>query len=163
MPALPARPAAARRLIEDVDAPPSLAELAAAAGLSPHHVHRVFRSVAGVTRRHYAAAHRTRRVREGLRTCGTVTEAIYDAGFNAGSRFYEASDGMLGMTPGGYRADGAGAEIRFAVGACSLGAILVAQADRGICALLLGDDPEAQDPEAQDRASDQPSGKLTSA
>ena len=72
-----------------------------------------------------------------------MTEAIYDAGFNSSGRFYATTDQVLGMTPTTYRAGGADTEIRFAVGECSLGAILVAASGKGVCAILLGDDPES--------------------
>jgi AraC family transcriptional regulator of adaptative response/methylated-DNA-[protein]-cysteine methyltransferase len=80
-----------------------------------------------------------------------VTDAIYDAGYNSNSRFYETSNQVLGMTPSSYRAGGSQTEIRFAVGECSLGSILVAQSDRGICAILLGDDPDSLVREVQDQ------------
>ncbi|HWK44834.1 MAG TPA: bifunctional DNA-binding transcriptional regulator/O6-methylguanine-DNA methyltransferase Ada [Stellaceae bacterium] len=143
--------AAACRLIEAAEEPPALAELAEAVGLSPFHFHRVFKTVTGVTPRAYAAALRTRRVRDGLATSATVTEAIYDAGFNASSRFYEQSAGMLGMTPGTFRRGGTDTEIRFAVGQCSLGAVLVAATDKGVCAIQLGDDPDQLVHDLQDR------------
>jgi AraC family transcriptional regulator of adaptative response/methylated-DNA-[protein]-cysteine methyltransferase len=139
------------RAIEAAEAMPSLAALARRAGLSPHHFHRLFRTVTGLTPRGYAAAHRARRVREGLKRSATVTEAIYEAGYNSGGRFYAGSDQMLGMTPTTYRAGGSKAEIRFAVGECSLGSILVASSDRGVCAILLGDDPDALVRDLQDR------------
>jgi len=133
---------AACRRIESAPTPPSLDELAADAGMSPFHFHRVFKAGTGLTPKAYADAHRARRVREELGGAGTVTDAIYGAGFNSNSRFYEASGRMLGMRPGDYRAGGLNARIRFAVGQCSLGAILVAQSQRGICAIALGDDPD---------------------
>ena len=139
------------RLIEQADEPSRLAVLAAAAGLSPHHFHRVFKAVTGLTPGRYAAASRTRKVRDALRHAGTVTEAIYAAGFNSGGRFYAASDAMLGMTPRAFRAGGADTEIRFAVGQCTPGAILVAASDRGVCAILLGDESDALVRELQDR------------
>jgi AraC family transcriptional regulator of adaptative response/methylated-DNA-[protein]-cysteine methyltransferase len=80
-----------------------------------------------------------------------VTEAIYGAGFNSGSRFYAQSERMLGMTPTAYRAGGPSADIRFAVGECSLGSILVATSAKGVCAILLGDDPDALVRDLQDR------------
>ncbi|WP_197386951.1 bifunctional DNA-binding transcriptional regulator/O6-methylguanine-DNA methyltransferase Ada [Ralstonia pseudosolanacearum] len=138
-----ARVAAACRRIEAADTPPALEALAREAGLSPYHFHRLFKTVTGLTPKAYAAAHRARRLRAQLGRGSSVTEAIYDAGFNASSRFYEASDGVLGMTASRYRAGGAQTTIRFAVGECSLGAILVAQSERGICAILLGEDPQA--------------------
>jgi AraC family transcriptional regulator of adaptative response/methylated-DNA-[protein]-cysteine methyltransferase len=139
------------RSIEQAPEPPALATLAAAAGLSPSHFHRVFRAVTGVTPNAYAAARRTRRIRAQLTRSNTVTDAIYEAGFHASSRFYEKSDHMLGMTPSTFRAGGADTTIRFAVGACSLGAILVASSPRGVCAILLGDDPDALLHDLQDR------------
>jgi AraC family transcriptional regulator of adaptative response/methylated-DNA-[protein]-cysteine methyltransferase len=140
------------RAIDASDAVPSLATLAKRAGLSPHHFHRVFKAVTGVTPRAYAAARRANRIRRALDVPTTrVTDAIYDAGFNSGGRFYEASDTVLGMTPRAYRAGGADAEIRFAVGESSLGAILVAQSPKGVCAILLGDDPDRLVRELQDR------------
>jgi AraC family transcriptional regulator of adaptative response/methylated-DNA-[protein]-cysteine methyltransferase len=131
------------RLIEAAEQPPTLAALASHAGLSTYHVHRLFKSVTGLTPRAYAAAQRARRAREALARCPTVTEAIHGAGYGSSGRFYEDADDVLGMTPTQYRAGGAGLEIRFAVGECSLGSILVAATSRGVCAVLLGDDPQA--------------------
>ena len=139
------------RAIEGAHETPSLAALAKRAGLSPYYFHRVFKAATGVTPRAYAAAHRTKRVRDELRRSKTVTEAIYDSGFNSGGRFYAKSDQMLGMTPTDYRAGGADTEIRFAVGECSLGSILVAQSAKGVCAIMLGDDPGALVRDLQDR------------
>ncbi|MDO9336444.1 MAG: bifunctional DNA-binding transcriptional regulator/O6-methylguanine-DNA methyltransferase Ada [Caulobacter sp.] len=139
------------RIIEAAEEPPTLEALARASNLSPHHFHRLFKTITGVTPKAYADAHRAMRLREGLETAGTVTEAIYDAGFNSAGRFYEASDALLGMTPRAYRDGGAGAEIRFAVGECSLGAILVARSDKGVCAILMDDDPDALVRDLQDR------------
>jgi AraC family transcriptional regulator of adaptative response/methylated-DNA-[protein]-cysteine methyltransferase len=137
-----AQVAALCRLIEGSDQVPTLDELASHAGLSAFHVHRMFKAVTGVTPKAYAAAHRARRVRGELRARGTVTEAIYGAGYNSSARFYESSTAMLGMTPTKYRAGGSDLEIRFAIGQCSLGSILVAATARGVCAIALGDDPE---------------------
>ncbi|MGN6262202.1 MAG: bifunctional DNA-binding transcriptional regulator/O6-methylguanine-DNA methyltransferase Ada [Ralstonia sp.] len=142
--------AQACRRIEAADTPPTFDALAQDAGLSPYHFHRLFKSVTGLTPKGYADAHRARKLRAQLERGSTVTEAIYDAGFNASSRFYEASDNVLGMTASRYRAGGAQTTIRFAVGECSLGSILVAQSDRGICAILMGDDPDALVRDLQD-------------
>lgn len=139
------------RAIEQAAAAPGLAELAQQAGMSLYHFQRVFRQVTGLTPRQYAHAHRAQRMRHALQKSGTVTEAIFDAGFNASSRFYEKSHALLGMSPTAYRAGGVSTTIRFAVGQCSLGAILVAQSARGICAILMGDDPEALLRDLQDR------------
>ncbi|MET3447500.1 bifunctional DNA-binding transcriptional regulator/O6-methylguanine-DNA methyltransferase Ada [Ralstonia sp. 1138] len=142
--------AQACRRIEAADTPPTLDALAQDAGLSPYHFHRLFKSVTGLTPKAYADAHRARKLRAQLGRGSSVTEAIYDAGFNASSRFYEASDNVLGMTASRYRAGGVQTTIRFAVGECSLGSILVAQSDRGICAILMGDDPDALARDLQD-------------
>ncbi len=139
------------RLIETADRVPSLDELAKAAGLSAHHLHRIFKAVTGLTPKDYAAAHRAKRIRQQLDGSNTVTGAIYHAGYNSNGRFYEESNQVLGMTPTTYRAGGANTEIRFAIGECSLGSILVAQSERGVCAILLGDDPEALARDLQDR------------
>ncbi|MES2642639.1 MAG: bifunctional DNA-binding transcriptional regulator/O6-methylguanine-DNA methyltransferase Ada [Myxococcota bacterium] len=128
-----------------------LAALAAGAGMSPSHFHRVFKAIAGVTPKAYAASHQARRVRNQLTRSNTVTDAIYDAGFHSNGRFYEKSDQMLGMTPTAFRAGGAEVTIHFAVGACSLGAILVAASARGICAILLDDEAETLVRDLQDR------------
>jgi AraC family transcriptional regulator of adaptative response/methylated-DNA-[protein]-cysteine methyltransferase len=143
--------ASACRLIAGAEEMPTLDDLATAAGLSRFHFHRVFKSVTGLTPRDYAAAERARRVRDGLKDARSVTEAIYDAGFNSSGRFYEASSALLGMTPTRFRAGGEGTAIRFAVGQCSLGAILVAATAQGICAIALGDDPEALVKSLEDR------------
>lgn len=139
------------RLIETADETPHLGELAAWVGLSRYHFHRVFKSVTGVTPKAYADAHRINRVQAQLKHSGSVTEAIYDAGYNSSGRFYAKSNGVLGMTPGKFRAGGGGADIRFAVGECSLGSFLTAATDKGVCAILLGDDPDALLRELQDR------------
>lgn len=139
------------RRIDAAGAIPSLATLARAAHLSAYHFHRVFKAVTGLTPRAYAVAQRAKRVRRELTRSQTVTEAIFDAGFNSGGRFYATSAQVLGMTPSAYRAGGARAEIRFAVGECSLGSILVATSAIGICAILLGDDPDELARELQDR------------
>jgi AraC family transcriptional regulator of adaptative response/methylated-DNA-[protein]-cysteine methyltransferase len=145
--------AKACRLIESSEEMPNLDMLAAAAGMSRFHFHRVFKRITGVTPKVFAAARRAQRVRDELRRHGTVTEAIYDAGFNSNGRFYAQSAEVLGMTPATFRAGGAGESIRFAVGQCSLGSILVAATDKGICAIALGNDPNALLHDLQDRFS----------
>jgi AraC family transcriptional regulator, regulatory protein of adaptative response / methylated-DNA-[protein]-cysteine methyltransferase len=143
--------ARACRLIETAEAMPDLETMAGAAGMSRFHFHRVFKTVTGLTPKAYAAAQRTRRVRQELTRNATVTEAIYGAGFNSNGRFYATSSEVLGMTPTVFRSGGPGASIRFAVGECSLGSILVAATEKGVCAILLGDDPGALVRELQDR------------
>jgi AraC family transcriptional regulator of adaptative response/methylated-DNA-[protein]-cysteine methyltransferase len=143
--------ARACRLIEQGEEEPSLADLAAAAGCSPGYFHRRFKAATGLTPKDYAVATRASKVRERLASGASVTEAIYDAGFNSSGRFYEKSTDMLGMTPSQYRAGGADEEIRFAVGETSLGTILVASSKKGVAAILLGDDPNRLVHELQDR------------
>jgi len=139
------------RLIEESEEEPSLAVLAHAVGRSPSYFHRLFKATTGLTPKDYAAAHRAAKVRQGLASGSGITEAIYDAGFNSSGRFYERSTDMLGMTPSRYRAGGTNEEIRFAVGQTSLGAILVASSQKGVAAILLGDDSEKLVRALQDR------------
>ncbi len=138
------------RLIETSETPPNLGELAAHAGMSPWHFHRVFKNQTGLTPKAYATAHRARRVRNELKRNRKVTDAILHAGYNSNSRFYEKSAEFLGMTPSRYRAGGVDIEIRFAIGETSLGSILVACSERGICAIFMGDDPDMLVRELQD-------------
>jgi AraC family transcriptional regulator, regulatory protein of adaptative response / methylated-DNA-[protein]-cysteine methyltransferase len=146
-----AKVAQACRLIETAEDAPSLSALANTAGLSPYHFHRVFKAIAGVTPKAYAVAHRQKRMRETLKRSSSVTEAIYAAGFKSSARFYANSSQALGMTPTDFRDGGAGAEIRFATGKCSLGSILVAASNKGVAAILMGDDPAALVRDLQDR------------
>jgi AraC family transcriptional regulator of adaptative response/methylated-DNA-[protein]-cysteine methyltransferase len=143
--------ARACRIIEESEIEPALEALASAVGRSPSYFHRIFKAITGVTPKHYAAAHRADKVRQELASGSSVTEAIYDAGFNSSGRFYEKSTDILGMTPSRYRAGGAREEIRFAVGQTSLGAILVASSKKGVAAILLGDDPDSLVRNLQDR------------
>jgi AraC family transcriptional regulator of adaptative response/methylated-DNA-[protein]-cysteine methyltransferase len=138
------------RMLES-DTPPNLEALAIATEWSPHHLHRTFKRITGLTPHAYAAAHRARRMQETLASSNSVTAAIYDAGYNSDARFYADAPKALGMTPTRFRAGGAGAKLQFAVGQCSLGAILVARSELGICAILLGDDPDTLTRELQDR------------
>ncbi len=139
------------RLIEQSEEEPSLAELAEAVGRSASYFHRLFKAATGLTPKDYATAHRATKVRDCLTSGNTVTEAIYDAGFNSSGRFYEKSTDMLGMTPTQYRSGGANEEIRIAVGQCSLGAILVASSKKGVASILLGSDPDELVRKLQDR------------
>jgi len=143
--------AQACHLIDAAAASPGLDSLAEAYGMSRFHFHRVFKAHTGITPKAYAAAGRARRLQQGLAQAPSVTDALYAAGFNSSGRFYAVADGVLGMTPTAFRAGGKGAAIRFAIGACSLGAILVAATDKGICAILMGADPEVLARDLQDR------------
>ncbi|MGE4373056.1 MAG: bifunctional DNA-binding transcriptional regulator/O6-methylguanine-DNA methyltransferase Ada [Xanthobacter sp.] len=129
-----------------------LEDLASRLGVSPSHFHRRFKALTGLTPKAWQAALRACRVRETLDSGDVdITRAIYDAGFNASSRFYAQANSILGMTPTSYRRGGMHADIHFAVAQCSLGALLVAQSNRGVCAISLGDDPETLVHELQDR------------
>jgi AraC family transcriptional regulator of adaptative response/methylated-DNA-[protein]-cysteine methyltransferase len=143
--------ARACRLLETSDRIPSLTELASSVGLSPHHFHRVFKAQTGVTPRSYASTLRARRLRDQLERRPTITEAFHAAGFESSGRFYEASNDLLGMTPTEFRQGGPGSIIRFAIGESTLGSILVAASDRGVCAILLGEDPGALARDLEDR------------
>jgi AraC family transcriptional regulator of adaptative response/methylated-DNA-[protein]-cysteine methyltransferase len=139
------------RMIEQSEEAPSLEKLADAVGLSAGYFHRLFKATTGLTPKDYGAAHRASRVREELTKQHTVTEAIYDSGFNSSGRFYEKSTEMLGMTPTHYRQGGTDEEIRFAIGQSSLGAILVASSEKGVVAIFIADDPDKLARDLQDR------------
>ena len=143
--------ARACRAIDAAETPPALDALAREAGMSPFHFHRVFRAVAGLTPRAYARARRAERVAATLSGAASVTRAVFAAGHDSSSGFYAGGAERLGMRPEAYRRGGAGETIRFAVGASSLGAILVAATGRGVCAILMGDDPDALVRDLQDR------------
>lgn len=145
--------AALCRFIEEAEHSPGLEELAGLSGWSTWHLQRVFKAVTGLSPKSYAAARRGARLKRALEEGPTVTAALYAAGFGSGSRLYEQSESLLGMSPGSYRKGGAGNEIRFALGQCWLGAILVAHSGKGICAILLGDDPQDLLRELQERFS----------
>lgn len=143
--------ASACRIIKEADEFPSLEELAEAVNMSPGYFHRLFRAATGLTPKAYTNAHRANRVKKALPKRETVTEVIYEAGFNSNGRFYADSSKMLGMTPKEFRDGGVGNTIRFAIGECSLGSILVASSEKGVCAILLGDDPDALSRDLQDQ------------
>src|SRR5262249_9356414 len=143
--------ARACRIIEESEEEPSLEQLADAVGRSASYFHRLFKAATGLTPKDYAAAQRADKVRRGLASGSTVTEAIYGAGFNSSGRFYEKSTDMLGMTPSRYRVGGANEALKFAVGQTSLGAILVASSTKGVAAIVLGDDPDKLVRSLQDR------------
>ena len=134
---------AIERRLDGGEAAPTLEELARIAGLSAFHTHRLFKAITGVTPKAYASSLRAQRVRGALSREASVTRAIYAAGFGSSGRFYASSKEILGMKPSAYRAGGSAETIRFALGECSLGAILVAFTERGLCAISLGDDEDA--------------------
>ena len=146
-----AKIARACRLIERSEQIPTLKQLAKQAEMSPFHFHRIFKSTTGLTPTAYAKAHRNQRVRASLERSSTVTDAIYDAGFNSSGRFYENSNRVLGMTPTKFREGGSDTDIFFAIGKASLGSILVAQSNKGVCSILIGEDPEVLIRDLQNR------------
>ena len=146
-----AKVADACRFIETAETEPKLPELSALAGLSPSHFHRIFKTITGVTPKAYATGHRHKRVRDNLGHSETVTEAIFASGFNSNGRFYATSPQTLGMTPTAFRSGGTNTKMVFALAKCSLGCILIAATDKGVSAILLGDDPEAVLRDLQDR------------
>lgn len=129
-------------LIEAAEDRPDYDAIAGAVGLSRHHLHRAFKQIAGVTPGAYFKGLREGRAVEGLSARASVTEAIYDAGYSSSSRFYETLAPKLGLKPAAFAKGGEGEVIRFAVGECSLGSILVAATQKGVCAIELGDDPQ---------------------
>ena len=143
--------AKACKLIDEAGEALSLAKVAESVELSPHYFHRLFKRATGLTPKAYAVAGRSARLRDGLATAATVTEAFHEAGFGSNGRFYEVSTGVLGMSPTHYRAGGAQEVLTFAVGQCSLGAILVASSAKGVAAILLGDDPQRLVRDLEDR------------
>jgi AraC family transcriptional regulator of adaptative response/methylated-DNA-[protein]-cysteine methyltransferase len=130
------------RAIESADELPSLATLAGSAGKSQFHFHRIFKKLTGVTPKAYAAAHRAGRMRAELAVSPSISEAIYDTGFNSSGSFYKSASDMLGMSPKVFRKGGAGVNIKYVTGQCWLGTVIVASTDKGICSILLGDDAE---------------------
>ncbi|MBS0233119.1 MAG: bifunctional DNA-binding transcriptional regulator/O6-methylguanine-DNA methyltransferase Ada [Proteobacteria bacterium] len=134
--------AEACRRIESAEEMPDLAQLAATSGISRFYFHRMFKKVTGVTPKAYALAHRRNAVRRELRRSPSVTAAIYGAGFNSSSRFYENAAEQLGMTTKTFRSGGENEVLTFAIANSSLGSVLVAASEKGIAAILIGDDAE---------------------
>ncbi len=149
--ALAARIADLCAWIASRDTIPSLRELSERIGMSEFHLQRTFKAAVGVTPRAYAVAQRAQRLREELRRTRTVTEAIYASGYGSSSRFYDNANRELGMTPRSFKTGGANTQIQFSIGECSLGRILVSASDRGVTAVLLGDDDRALVHDLRDR------------
>lgn len=132
--------AAAVAFLETADESPGLDALAAHVGYAPHHFHRLFKRATGVTPAAYARGLRARRAAAALTQENRVTDAIYEAGYSAPSRFYETSGARLGMTPGAWRNGGAGVAIRWTVADTSLGPLLIAATDKGLCRVAFDED-----------------------
>lgn len=130
------------RRIEASLEPPTLQELADAAGYSPTYFHRLFKKIAGMTPKRYAVMIRDNRVRSSLQSTSTITETIYEAGFNSSSRFYDTSLDKLGMQPSSYRQGGAGVKIRYVITQCYLGWALIAATEKGLCAIEFAGDAQ---------------------
>ena len=128
------------QMIESQTEIPTLHSLAQSVGLSPHHFHRLFKSALGVTPIEYARAKRAQRLKSSLAKEASITQSIYGAGFSSNGPFYAQSSKTLGMTPTSFRAGGKGESIRFALGHCSLGHLLIAATDVGVCSISLGND-----------------------
>jgi AraC family transcriptional regulator of adaptative response/methylated-DNA-[protein]-cysteine methyltransferase len=139
--AAPAAVTHACKLIDQVSEPPRLKDLAAAVGLSPFYLHRLFKQTLGITPKAYAAQRRTQRFKDALHPDATVTSALYAAGFNSTSRCYESIGDALGMIPTKYKNGAAGLRIRYAVEQCCLGQVLVAATHQGVCMIALGESP----------------------
>lgn len=123
--------------------PPALDDLAHAVGYAPHHFHRLFKRATGLTPAAYARGVRAARAQTALKENGSVTEAIYDAGYSGPSRFYAEANGRLGMTPSAWRNGGAGVTIRWTTADTALGEMLIAATDRGICRLSFDEGEQA--------------------
>lgn len=135
--------ARACRLIATAHEPPNLQALAAAAGLSAFHFHRVFRKVTGLTPKAYVTAHRAGRLRAELARTRTITDAVYAAGFNSSGGFYANPSTTLGMNAKTFRRAGEGERVSFALARSALGWVLVAATAKGICEIALGDERQA--------------------
>jgi AraC family transcriptional regulator, regulatory protein of adaptative response / methylated-DNA-[protein]-cysteine methyltransferase len=123
--------------------PLPLARLAAQASLSPAHLQRTFKAIIGVTPKDFQAAERIRTFKSRLRGGDSILSATFDTGYGSTSRIYERVDGGLGMTPSAYRAGGAGEAIRYAVRETSLGLLMMAATERGVCFVQFGGHTEA--------------------
>ena len=132
--------AKALRIIESAEEPPALDNLALAVGYAPHHFHRMFKRDTGVTPAAYARGLRAKRAEAVLNGNGSVTDAIYEAGYSGPSRFYADTKGRLGMTPSAWKNGGAGVTIRWTVAETMLGTMLLAATDKGICRLSFDED-----------------------
>jgi AraC family transcriptional regulator of adaptative response/methylated-DNA-[protein]-cysteine methyltransferase len=133
----------ARFLDEATEEVPKLEQMADLVKMSPFHLQRTFKHALGISPREYAELRRFLRFRERLQKGDDVTTAMYEAGFQSPSRLYERSTAAMGMTPSAYKAGGAGMKIAYTVADTSLGRVLVAQTEKGVCAVRIGDAHEA--------------------
>jgi len=131
--------AAAIALIEASEQPPTLEAMAAHAGYAPHHFHRLFKRETGLTPAAYARGRRAERLKAALAAGGRANDAIYEAGYNAPSRAYADAERHLGMSPSAWKDGGRGALIRYAIVESSLGPLLVAATEKGLCRISFGE------------------------
>jgi AraC family transcriptional regulator of adaptative response/methylated-DNA-[protein]-cysteine methyltransferase len=139
------------RLIAESETPPPLRELAEAAGMSRFHFQRIFKRELGMTPKQYADAQRQARAREALPSAGTVTQALYGAGYESAARFYAQAPGALGMSPGDYKAGGRGQTIWYALTESVVGRVLIAGTAQGVCAIFFGEADESLETELRAR------------
>ncbi|RMF59940.1 MAG: bifunctional DNA-binding transcriptional regulator/O6-methylguanine-DNA methyltransferase Ada [Calditrichaeota bacterium] len=130
------------RYLEEVDELPTLNELAARAGLSPWYFQRLFKKVVGLTPKEYATFSQVSRFRKHLYSSKTISEAIYESGYSSSSRAYEKTAAHLAMTPTAFRNGGRGIRITYGSAFSSLGWVVVAATEKGICMVEFGDNPE---------------------
>jgi AraC family transcriptional regulator of adaptative response/methylated-DNA-[protein]-cysteine methyltransferase len=135
-----------KRVCELIDADPegnlTLDAIGSVVGLSSFHLQKAFKSEMGISPREYAAARKAERFREGVRAGEKITSAMYDAGYGSSSRLYERAGAELGMTPATYGRGGANTKISYTITSCSLGLLLVAATEKGVCSVRLGDNAE---------------------
>ena len=129
------------------DARITLEVLSETSGLSPYHLQRKFKEQFGLSPAQYTRARKSERLKGELKRGETVSRATFGAGYGSSSRVYDDSDARLGMTPATYRRGGAGMEIGYVTTKTSLGTLLVAATDRGVCAVTLGDDAKSLEAE----------------
>jgi len=131
--------AAACRWLEEAEQEPSLKDLAECYGMSPYHFHRVFKRLTGVTPKGYARSHRGQRIGQALQSQPSVTDAIYEAGYQASSRFYAEAPSRLGMAPKRFKAGGTDSVIRHTIAKTDLGLLLIAATEKGLCMIHFGE------------------------
>ena len=127
---------------EQVDNSPTLTELASKFNISQYHLQRTFKSIVGITPRQYGEARRVESFKNQLHKGKKVVNAVYEAGYNSSSTLYESTASHLGMTPNTYKKGGKDTRITYTIFPCSMGYLLVAITEKGICSVKLGDTKE---------------------
>jgi len=116
-----------------------LSDLAMKTGVSAFHLQRTFKNIMGISPRQYLAAKRFGNFKTRIKEGESVTNALYDSGFNSSSRLYERASDELGMTPATYSRSGRGVNIKYTIVDSPLGRMLVAVTERGVCSVTMGD------------------------